>query len=924
MYYYYSEKFNVISAYFERFCVWCFVVPYSFITFATATTPKTTAVGTTYNISTSDRYNIRIDGAAAGHQLGYNGASLGQKTFTDINRDGKLDLVIGAVFTDYGGQNDSGSVYIISGDILDDYAGTGNTLDLADTNNYSLRIDGDTTTGYLPTSGGVVFGDINNDGIDDMVISESFADSVRGNVFILYSSIYEGYLNSRGNVIDLSDTSNYNFKLQGASTGDSFGNLSLVLTDIDNDSKNDLIVEAHHDDNNSRGESGSIFVFFNTLLDDYTGTGNFLSMATLSNFSVRIDGALARHTFGGGATVVGDYNNDGKIDLFASSDLADYNSRNDSGSIWIIDNETIASLAGTSGNLIDMAISTNWVLRIDAATAGDLITYGNQLIVSDITNDGAVDLVVGTYQSDYNSRSNSGSVWILDNALFSGATGTGNTVDLGTSSNYLVRIDGAAASDNFSFVAMAVTDINNNGRNDLVVGAKLANGNGADSGSEYVFFDSLIDTWSTPGGTIDTSNTNNFSLRYDGAAGQKLFFQNGNFPDLNGDDQPDFIFNSRDAGYNSRTTSGSYFIIYNFPHTFSLSTELKTSDTSPILTGTIQAPNSTTTIESVEFSIDSNAPTGTWSSCSATSGSFDSSEESFTCTPGTLSEGAHTVYVRAIDEDGFYTAQPSYALVALTIDTTAPTASWLTPNGYTNNQQPILSAAKFSDQHAIQSYSVELDTGAYKQFGIADLPNTCGNVFECEYLHTQDFRIWYRNENDQDPSNDHISVVFKQLSNFPLLEGHHLWKFIGKDFANNYTVREAAVDVDVTSPNLVELTLPVIGAAQPGKTYTLAPQTTLALVGTVSDAKKGSEHTYADGSIQKFDAVASGADQVTFVIEKKGLGGVFTQWFEHSIEALTYTEDAIEKRTSFSTQLPKPLENGYYKMALAVARQSRE
>lgn len=632
------------------------------------------AAGVIRDVSDPANFNIRIDGAVADDQLGYTGASQQVKAYTDINRDGKLDLVIGAVFGSNNGRSDSGSVYIISGEILDNYSGTGNTIDLSDSSNYNLRIDGNLASANLPTSGGVIFGDINNDGIDDMVISESWVDSIRGNVYILFSSLYEQYMNSTGNTLDLADSSSYNILLQGAGTGDSFGNLSLNLVDLDNDNKKDLLLEAHHTDYNSRGESGSVYIFFNTLLNSYSGTGNFLSMTNTSNFSVRIDGALAGHTIGGGATRWGDFDNDGDTDLIISTDYASYNSRSRSGSIWIIDNSKISSLAGTSGNLLDMADDSLWVVRLDGTATEDRITYANSLIFADINHDGLKDLVVGSYNADYNSRSNSGSIWLIDNSVFSSYTGSGNTVDL--TGNISARIDGAKAGDQFTIGSMAVADINNNGRNDILASSRFSDTNGTDSGATYVFYDSLIDSWSN-GATIDILDTDNFSIRYDGKSGETLQFQQGFFGDFNGDGQPDILLNSRLADNNSRSNSGSYYLIYGFPHTFKNIPTTADSQSSLItINGDIAAASSITTIAGVQYSVDANSPSGgTWYDCSARDGIFDSRTEAFTCNFDINSIAEHTIYLRAVDSDGFYTSSSSFAVIKYNYSASVPFCS---------------------------------------------------------------------------------------------------------------------------------------------------------------------------------------------------------------------------------------------------------
>ncbi len=874
------------------------------------------AAGITVDVTNLGSFNIRLDGAAISDQLGYNGASLGQKAFTDIDGDGKQDLVIGAALADNGGKNSSGSIYIISGDILDNYTGTGNTIDLANSNNYSVRIDGDLVSGFLTSSAGVIFGDLNNDGKEDMLISESYADSVRGNVFLIYHDLFAGYLSSVGNVMDLSVSSNYNLIIQGAATGDSFGNLSLIIADLDRDNKNDILLESHHADNNGRAESGSVFVFFNTLLDDYTGTGNLINVGTTSNFSLRIDGAEAGHTFGGGATAIGDYNGDGHLDLFVGSDLTDYNTRANSGSIWIFDNSFIAGYAGTSANIVDMAVSSPWLVRIDGATAGDLMSYGNLLIIDDITHDGKDDIVVGSYQSDYNSRANSGSVWIIENATFGELTGTGNLVDLATATNYRVRIDGAETSDNFSFTSMGIMDMNNNGRPDLVVGSKLANTNGADSGAVYIFLDGLRDTWSTPGTTIDTANTNNFNLRYDGGTGHRMFFQNGYFADFNQDGQLDYILNSRNAGYNSRADSGSYFLIYNFPHTFTTAA-VATTNIQPTLTGSIQAPNSTSTVAGVAYQIDSNSLTGTWTSCTADDGTFNSTSENFSCSLlSSLTEGQHTVYFRAIDSHSTYTAQSNFATMSLIIDTNQPTSAAISPSGYSNQSMPTLVTPFFSDVASTLSYYFELDADKYRNYTIGQLPTSCGVTSECVERDTHLAKVTYRNEHDSNSSNNLIEVFFKGLLSNPLSEGVHHWKVTAKDVVDHATTREATLVMDFTAPKVTEVVLPQVGAVQPNMLYPLNLINQLAVLGKISDPKKGSVTRYPDGAVDEYAADAAGVREVRLVLSYKNDQGVYQLVGESNPEVRQAAAEDLAKIYNFGEALPHSLARGIYRLQI--------
>lgn len=80
------------------------------------------------------------------------------------------------------------------------------------------------------------------------------------------------------------------------------------------------------------------------------------------------------------------------------------------------------------------------------------------------------------------------------------------------------------------------------------------------------------------------------------------------------------------------------------------------------VTGT--ATEAIATILSVEFQME--AVTGSWTACTANDGSFNGQSEPFTCTPSSLSDSAHTMYVRATDTNGNTTAS-SYPYANFTI-----------------------------------------------------------------------------------------------------------------------------------------------------------------------------------------------------------------------------------------------------------------
>ncbi|MEK7194877.1 MAG: DUF2341 domain-containing protein [Patescibacteria group bacterium] len=93
------------------------------------------------------------------------------------------------------------------------------------------------------------------------------------------------------------------------------------------------------------------------------------------------------------------------------------------------------------------------------------------------------------------------------------------------------------------------------------------------------------------------------------------------------------------------------------------------NDSTPALTGT--ATEGVGTVASVEYQADSTA--GSWSACVADDAAFDEASEAFTCSISlALSDGSHTIYVRATDSNANTTQSSSYSSDTFTIDATAP------------------------------------------------------------------------------------------------------------------------------------------------------------------------------------------------------------------------------------------------------------
>lgn len=118
------------------------------------------------------------------------------------------------------------------------------------------------------------------------------------------------------------------------------------------------------------------------------------------------------------------------------------------------------------------------------------------------------------------------------------------------------------------------------------------------------------------------------------------------------------------------------------------------NNSSPVFSGS--AADAAGTIASVQYSVDTNS--GSWSNCSANDGSFNSATEAFTCSTFSLSNGAHTIYIRSTDSNGNTTSLGQETTDQFTIDTIAPTTPGIpTTTSPTSNTRPTWSWTASSD-----------------------------------------------------------------------------------------------------------------------------------------------------------------------------------------------------------------------------------
>jgi hypothetical protein len=179
----------------------------------------------------------------------------------------------------------------------------------------------------------------------------------------------------------------------------------------------------------------------------------------------------------GGEFAAGDFNGDGKDDLAVGIPYKDMGSKADAGMIHVFFGSS--SLLTTTGD-VQLGQDSSGIAGV--AAAGD--HFGQYLTTGDFNNDGYGDLAVGSPDETVGTAEYAGSV----NVIFGSSSGPNTTSE----GNYLLNKDSAGVTgtatlrDNFGF-ALSSGDYNNDGWDDLAVGAIETVSNLQEAGSVYVF-----------------------------------------------------------------------------------------------------------------------------------------------------------------------------------------------------------------------------------------------------------------------------------------------------------------------------------------------------------------------------------------------------------------------------------------------------
>ncbi|MEA5534957.1 RHS repeat-associated core domain-containing protein [Crocosphaera sp. XPORK-15E] len=408
----------------------------------------------------------------------------------DVNGDGIDDLLIGTFFDYYRSIADvSGESYVVFGS----NNGFSANLDLSSldgTNGFTIKNDMDGGPEWIVTSAG----DINGDGIDDLIIGDPYGNGRRGKGYVIFGS--RNGFNANFNVSSLDGTNG--FIINGVDPDNNLQHFSGA-GDINNDGIDDLIFGNNNEAYVILGSRNGFNATFD--LSSFDGTNGFI-----------INGDFGFNTSITSVSGAGDINNDGIDDLIIGNyDYDDPTYVIFGSSNGFSSNFNVSSLDGTNGFIINGTGNSSY----------DIVKN-----VGDVNGDDIDDLIIANDFKTY--------------VIFGNSNGFSATFDLSS-------LDGTNGfMTRGTRVVSGAGDINEDGIDDLILGDDFVNANGVTlAGQTYVIFGSgngfnaNFDVFSLDG-------TNGFTIN-----GIELFDLSGRSVsgggDINGDGIDDLIIGALDA-----------------------------------------------------------------------------------------------------------------------------------------------------------------------------------------------------------------------------------------------------------------------------------------------------------------------------------------------------------------------------------------
>jgi hypothetical protein len=473
--------------------------------------------------------------------LGYSISNAG-----DINGDGIQDIIIGSPLSDPNDQSNAGNSYIVFGN----NNSSANIIDISTLDGINgFTVNG---SGIGDQSGRCVSaaGDINGDGIDDLIIGAPFADSNgddSGAAYLIFGRRDFSSLPT----INPSSLGDNGFIINGLNPQDQLGYRVSSAGDLNHDGFDDVIIAAPPNayvyPPVTGDQAGKVYVIFGSEKFNPSNpnfdTCNFDLNSLDGNNGFVINGSRADDYLGIGLNRGGDFNGDGIDDLIIGSPFHDFNGFR-SGQAYVIfgskesfsSSLNVSQLDGVNGLVINGQEGDQ--LGFSVSSAGD------------INHDGIGDIIVSAHDADPNGVDAAGVAYVV----FGASTQFNSELDLSNlNGNNGFVINGIGELDKTSWAVTGLGDVNGDGIDDLLVSAAHADANGDNSGQAYVIFGG--NKFSSTINLAEIDDTKGFIINGK-SENHNLGYSASGVGDINGDGVSDILISAPFAG------SGEVYVVF--------------------------------------------------------------------------------------------------------------------------------------------------------------------------------------------------------------------------------------------------------------------------------------------------------------------------------------------------------------------------
>jgi hypothetical protein len=384
-------------------------------------TPGRQSCFTGRSLTTSDAW---LMGSSTNDYAGFTVAAAG-----DLNADGFDDLLVGA----YGeGSNSTGAVYVVHGPV------TG-AFDLSGAAAKLLGESEDDWAGYAIASSGDSLGT----GEPGILVGAQYDDYSGANAGAVYML--------RGTTVGDAFLAESYLKLVGAAAHQLAGYAVANAGDINDDGKDDVVVGAIQHELVGI-DAGAVHIVY----------GGLSGIFGLDQAPVTLLGMASNHSTGNALDGNVDATGDGVPDLLVGAFRSDRPDADNAGTAFLLSSYDVG--------FVDLELV---LTRFNGETGGDLA--GTSLaFAGDLDNNGSPDIVVGAPGQDENGT-DAGAVYVFHDG--------GTRLP-----DYDVKIMGANAGDQAGSSVDSAGDVDGDGFGDLIIGGPTSDVGGEDSGGAWLVF----------------------------------------------------------------------------------------------------------------------------------------------------------------------------------------------------------------------------------------------------------------------------------------------------------------------------------------------------------------------------------------------------------------------------------------------------